>query len=189
MVERRAYVLIGAGGHARTVCDAIAAAGDQVIAYVDPAESSWQKAPRIEESKIPPRSTIALGVGGTNPDALTRRLALLDRLLADGHEAPPIVHPRAILGQDTEIGPGAAVLTGSIVNSGTKIDRGVIVNSGAIVEHDSIVGAGTHVAPGAILLGAVTVGECSMVGAGCVVLPGATVEKSTIVRAATRHPG
>jgi sugar O-acyltransferase (sialic acid O-acetyltransferase NeuD family) len=189
MIEKRIFVLIGAGGHARTVCDAITAAGDVVVSYVDPADAPWQKAPRIDEAKIPPRSNVALGIGGTAPDALRRRLNLLDRFLSGGHHAPAIIHPRAILGEDVEIGPGAAVLTGGIVNSGVRIERGAIVNSGAIVEHDSHVGAGTHVAPGAILLGAVTVGACSMIGAGSVVLPGATVAAETIVKAATRYPG
>lgn len=187
--EPRRYVLIGAGGHARTVCDAIAAAGDSVVAYVDPVASAWQTAPRIDDDEVPPGSTIAIAVGGMNPDALTRRLALIDRYLSDGHVAPPIIHPKSIVGETVEIGPAAVVLSGGIVNSGAQVERGAIVNSGAIVEHDANVGAGTHVAPGAILLGNVTVGSCSMIGAGAVVLPGAQVAKSTIVPSMSRYPG
>lgn len=188
MPERRRYVLVGAGGHARTVCDAIAAAGDVVIAYVDPVSSPWQKSPRIDESDIPPKSTIAFGIGGVTPNALSRRLDLLDHYLAQGHEAPAIIHPRAIIGESVQVGLAAMILSGGIVNSGASLDRGAIVNSAAIVEHDARVGAGTHVAPGAILLGGVTVGSCSMIGAGAVVLPGASVNDSTVVRATTRYP-
>jgi UDP-perosamine 4-acetyltransferase len=186
--ERRRYVLIGAGGHARTVCDAIAAAGDSVIAYVDPIVSSWQKAPRIDDLDIPPNSTIAFGIGGMKPEALKRRLELLDRYLSSGHVAPPIVHPKSIVGESAEIGPAAVVLSGGVVNSGAQVDRAVIVNSGAVVEHDTRIGAGAHLAPGAILLGNVTVGSCCMIGAGAVVLPEVQVAANTVVPSMTRYP-
>lgn len=186
-------ILIGAGGHARVVHDAMAAAGFHLFAYVDPQPSAWLDAPYCGSdeaaTEMPADIGVALGLGGVAPAQLTRRLALLRRFLAAGRAAPPIVHPRASVASDTVIGQGAQIMTGAIVQGGVTLGAAVIVNTGAIVEHGSTIGAGTHVAPGAIVLGNVRIGACAMIGAGAIVLPGAALPDGALVAAGTVHRG
>ncbi len=83
-----------------------------------------------------------------------------------------VVHPRAHVAAQVEIGPGAVILAGAIVAVGARIGRAAIINSGAIVEHHSTIGDYAHVAPGARLAGRVRVGERAWVGIGATVLQG-----------------
>jgi serine acetyltransferase len=70
-------------------------------------------------------------------------------------------------------------------NVGTlaRIEDLVILNSGAIVEHDSRIGLGTHIAPGATLAGGVRVGQRVLMGAGCTVCPYVGVGDDVVVGA------
>ena len=56
-----------------------------------------------------------------------------------------------------------------------------IINSGAIVSHDSVLANHVHIAPGAILGGSVKVGEKSLIGMGSTVYFGISIEESCIV--------
>lgn len=184
-------LLIGAGGHARVVHDALSAAGLELFAYVDPRPSPWLDAPHCTSDKaaseLPPEIGVALGLGGVAPAQLAQRLSLLRRYLATGRGAPPIIHPRASVAADAAIGQGAQIMTGAIVQGGVTLDDAVIVNTGAIVEHGSAIGPGTHVAPGAIILGDVRIGACAMIGAGAIVLPGAAISDGALVPAGAVH--
>lgn len=80
-------------------------------------------------------------------------------------------------------------MPGAIINAHTRLDRGVIVNSRAVVEHDAEIGAGSHVAPGAIVLGAARIGQSCMIGAGAVVLQSIAVPDQSFVRAVSLYQG
>ena len=62
----------------------------------------------------------------------------------------------------------------------------MIVNTGAVVEHDSEVRAHAHIAPNATLCGNVTVGERALVGAGASVPPGLVIGEDALVKAGSR---
>lgn len=178
-------VLVGAGGHAKAICEAISAAGGSVSAYVAPEPASWLTARHIAEDAAanPDDGEAVLGIGGVEPEALARRLALLDQYLERGFAASPVRHQAAQVSPSAVLEPGVVVLAGAVVQPGARIGRGAIINSNALVEHDSSIGAGSHVAPGAIVLGDCRVGDCCMIGAGAVVLQGARVPDRTLVRA------
>jgi sugar O-acyltransferase (sialic acid O-acetyltransferase NeuD family) len=182
--------LVGAGGHAKAVVEAIQAGPYDLAGYADPREAPWLTVARLLDADISARRlAVALGVGGLVPAQLRRRLALLDGYLAAGLEAPPVIHPHAVVSPTARIGAGATVLAGAIVQPGAVIGRGAIVNTGAVVEHDSSIGDGAHLAPRAVVLADCAIGGCSMVGAGAVVLRGLVVPPNTLVRAVTLYRG
>lgn len=185
-------VLVGAGGHAKALVEALVAAGLAVTAYVDRADCTWLPGLRRYEtddsSKDHDADGFALGMGAVNPEGLARRLDLFRRYAARGWAAPAVVHPAATVSASAALGAGSQTLAGAVVQPGAAIGVAAIVNTGAIVEHDSLVGDGAHVAPGAIVLGGVRVGACAMIGAGAVVLQGASVPGGTLVPANTRYP-
>ncbi|MDP6390069.1 MAG: hypothetical protein QF654_09270 [Alphaproteobacteria bacterium] len=182
------FVLIGAGGHAKAIVEAIRSAGSDIAAYSDPHAADWLNAPRLNSDEdVEKDTTIVIGVGGTEPDRLERRLALLDGFINRGHGADPVVHPSADVSPSATIEVGAIVLAGAVVQPDARVGRGAIVNTGAMLEHDSTLGPGSHLAPGAIVLGGCSIGACAMIGAGAIVLPGDTVPDGGFVPAGKRY--
>ncbi|MDH3920590.1 MAG: carbonic anhydrase [Rhodospirillales bacterium] len=185
------HLLIAAGGHAKVVAEALP---DPVAAYVDRREADWLDAEWIasDEAALADAGLralpLALGIAGTRPDRLEGRLKLLEDYLAAGFQAPPVIHPAAVISPSARIEAGAVVLAGTVVQPHATVGRGCIVNTRAIVEHDCAIGAGSHLAPGAIVLGNCKVGRTCMIGAGAVVLPGSDLPDGTLVKAATRYP-
>lgn len=50
-------LLIGAGGYAKAVCEAIVAAGDSVTAYADPNAAAWLAVPPSRTTRQPTPTT------------------------------------------------------------------------------------------------------------------------------------
>ena len=69
------------------------------------------------------------------------------------------------------------------INADVTIGRGCIINSGAIVEHDSHVGDFVHIAPHATLAGGVNVGDHTFIGMGACVIQQRTLGHHAIVAA------
>ena len=184
-------VVIGAGGHARSVMAAIRSAGDEVVACTDPrpelhgttvdgvpVAGGDDQLQRLATAGV---DGAALGVGGIGDNTPRRRL--LDMGLALGLAFPPVVHARAVVEASAELGQATVVLAGAVVGAGARLQANVIVNTSAVVEHDCAVGDDVHIATGALLGGAVTVERGAHVGIGAVVLQGVVVGEQAIVGA------
>ena len=184
-------LVIGCGGHAKSVVDAIEAAGQFDIAgFVGtPQELAFtyrgyrvlgtdDDLPAIYAGGV---RYAALGVGYLGEGRVRERLA--DRLTAAGFTLPPVIDPTAAVATDAVLGEGIFVGKQAVVNAAAAVDRLAIVNTAAVVEHDCRVGASSHVAVGALLCGGVTVGEHALVGAGATVLQGLTVGNNARVGA------
>ncbi len=183
-------LLVGAGGHARTVVDALTDNGHEILAYTALTPSKWLDAPFLTDAEAEPGDFdgFVMGVGGVMGDMLASRLKLFRAYEARGFEAVTLIHSTAYVAPGAAIADGATILPKAAVNPGAVIGAAAILNTGAIVEHDVRIGAGVHVAPGAVVLGAAQVGENAMIGAGAVVLPGGEVIEGDLVPALRRHP-
>ena len=82
---------------------------------------------------------------------------------------PTLIHPRAVIGFDVEIGRGTVIMAGTVINPAVRIGRGVILNTGASVDHDNEIGDYAHISVGAHLAGSVKIGKGTWIGAGAVV--------------------
>lgn len=80
-----------------------------------------------------------------------------------------VIHPKAIVADDVEIGEGTVIMAGAIINSGVKLGKHSIINTGATVDHDDCIADYVHLSPGAHLGGNVLIGEGTWIGiGGCV---------------------
>jgi UDP-perosamine 4-acetyltransferase len=189
--ERLPILGLGAGTHARSVLEAIRSAGrfDVVALADDDASRAGSEllgfpvvaADEVERLRAEGVAHAFAGVGGVGSSGARRQV--FERLLAAGFELPPIVHASAIVSPWAELGRGAQVLAGAIVNAGTVVEDDVILNTGAIVDHDCRIGAHSHVGPGARLAGLVTVGEEAHVGIGAVAIERIEIGAGALVAA------
>jgi UDP-N-acetylbacillosamine N-acetyltransferase len=113
----------------------------------------------------------------------SKRAQCISRLIANGIDVPSICHGTAIIAPTVDLGAGAFVGPGAIVNADATIGVGCIANSGAIVEHDCKLGDFCHVGPGVVLGGHVDVGSEALVGIGARVLPKLSIGEKAVIGA------
>ncbi len=182
-------VLIGGGGHARVVIDAVRARGEHSVqAIVDVAA-------RVGESVdgVPIVGTVddlarlrgegafgcVIAVGSVgDPSARIREAA---RARQEGLALLTVVHPAASVSTSATLGEGVFVGAGAVVGAGALLGECAIINSAAVVDHDCSVGAFAHIAPGAALSGGVTVGDRAHVGTGASVMQGVRIGADSVV--------
>jgi UDP-perosamine 4-acetyltransferase len=179
-------VVLGAGGHARVVIDALQCAGADVSGIVAPAPAepvlgvTWLG---TDESLLAgaERPRLANGIGSV--DASPTRAALFDRFVAAGFTFVNVIHPSATVARSARLGAGVQILAGAVVQPGAILGTNVIVNTRASVDHDCVVGDHAHIAPGATVSGDVTIGTGAHVGAGATVLQGRAIGARAVVGA------
>jgi len=94
-----------------------------------------------------------------------------------------LIHPKAIVSQNIELGKGIVVMAGSVVNSSCKIGNHCIINTSASVDHDCELDDYVHISPQAALAGNVKVLEGAQVGIGACVKQNITIGKWAVVGA------
>lgn len=171
-------VIIGGGGHAKVLIDALRAAGSvQSIGILD-ADKSLQGSMLLGERIAGDDSMLetlaangtryfAIGVGGTGNNGPRKKL--FERAVLYGLCPVTIVHPTAVVSKHAQIGPGCQILAGAIVNASARLGTNAIVNTAAVVEHDCNIGDHVHIASGACLASTVNVAAGAHIGLGAVV--------------------
>ncbi|WP_161974768.1 acetyltransferase [Piscinibacter terrae] len=193
-MSRPAIIIIGAGGHAIVVADALLSQGREVLGFVDANQAlhggRLLGLPVLgDDSALATHAgdsvELANGIGGTGTLGSvvrgTIRRAVQERLETQGWRFAPVLHPRAVVSPYATIEPGSQVLAGAVVQAMSHVGRGAIVNTGAIVEHHCEVGAFVHLAPGCTLCGNVCIGEEAHIGAGAVVRQGVRIASRVVV--------
>lgn len=180
-------LIVGAGGHARTIADTLRALdSERDIVMLDPEFPELRTSGGFSVIGIPTdlekyRNQFHIAYAGLG-DA-RKRLAILESLQAHGYDLPTLGHPMSWISPQAVLGPGTVVMAGAIVQIGATLGRGCIINTGASVDHDCQLGDGVHVAPGARLSGAVAIGDQTWIGVGAVVKEGVKIGSNVTVGA------
>lgn len=188
-------ILFGAGGHAREVAQVV---GD--INQVHPG--TWQllgfmaepHAASIQPQPLPaPFLGHALRVFEEQPDAqcliavgnsqARRRIAAQLLLQHPGLQFATLVHPRAWLANQVQLGQGSVVFAGSYINVGVCIGAHTSINLACSISHDCVLGGFVSLSPGVHLPGGVTLGEGVDVGTGACFRPRVGVGANAVIGA------
>lgn len=174
-------IIFGGGGHSATVIDTLISLNANIIGVIDDfkptgvevlsdiniiGDTSYLKE-LLKEYKSD-ELFIFLGVGGQTDNRPREKVF---RMLKDlGANLPPLVHPKAIIGEGSCIGQGTAIFPGAVIGPRCHVGDGVIINQGVQLCHDSVVYDYAHLAPGAIIAGWCKIGERTTIGMGSTVL-------------------
>lgn len=183
-------IVIGAGGHAAVLADALLACGATVLGFTDPrpelAGTRLCGLPVLGGDEVlqahePQTVRLVNGIGGVRPHPLRRTVQ--QGLEARGWSFAGVRHPSAIVSPFAALGDTVQLMARCVVQPHARLGAGCIVNTAAVIEHDVDVGEYAHVAPGAIVCGAVRVGRDSHVGAAAVLRQGVSIGPATLVGA------
>lgn len=177
-MEKEEILILGAGGHAKSVADAIEQRGHYRIAgFIDKDEKAGKiyRGYRIigTDEKLAyffhhGVKNAAIGIGYLGNGNIREKL--YQKLKEIGFFLPVIIDPSACLAYGRRIGEGTFIGKKAVVNADAEIGKLAIINSGAVIEHDCRIGNGTHIAVGAVVAGGASIGEHCLIGANAVVL-------------------
>lgn len=179
--------IIGSGGHAAVVIDAARASGHFDIMGClddDPARCDTHVlgVPVLGSTSLEDLARLGVtnAIIAIGSNVIRRRIA---DLVAARLEWKTMVHPRAYIGENCQVGAGTVVMAGAIVQPNTSMGEHVIINTAASVDHDGHIGAHAHIGPGCHLAGNVSVGQGTQLGIGVVAIPGVTIGEWSIIGA------
>lgn len=169
-------VLIGGGGHARSIVEMLEGRVE-LAGYADGCEGSLDLPylgtdQDVMRNCAPTEFEIHLGVGFDSDCGLSLRRRLSERFSA--YRQATLVAPSAWVSVNSGLAEGVTVMARAAVNR-SRIGRGTVINTGAIVEHDCTVGENSFIGPGAIVCGGVTLGNDVFVGAGAIIRQGVRI--------------
>lgn len=163
-------LVIGAGGHGRSVAEAVLMAGEYELAGF--ADDGWETLREVwghpvlggTEDLAALRGHAGRAVVALGNNAARERLHGVLRGL--GFELATIVHPRAFVSPRAFLGAGCAVMAGAVVGTEAQLGEGVIVNCGAIVDHHATVEDFGHLGVNACMAGGTLLGRGGWMQAG-----------------------
>ena len=180
-------IIIGYGGHAKSVCDTIERAKIyHIIGYTDSYDKNVEYSylgnddvlPRYFQKVI---KYVAMGIGYLGRGR--QREKIYTDMKKVGFFFPVLIDPSAIIADTCSIGEGTFIGKNVTVNSETCIGKLCIINTGAIIEHDCTIGDFAHISVGTIICGGVKIARESFVGANATIIQNITIGEKTIVGA------
>ena len=195
MIANVGLLILGFGGHARSVADVAVKLGVEVLLFVDEGARDQELflGHRVQREYLGalPAGWLCIPAAGNN----ARRRGQIEHAEAEGWELATVVSPYACIGLGVALGIGTIVGNHAHVGPMATVGAGCIINTGAIVEHDCIIGDYTHVSVNATVAGRACLGRSVFLGAGAVVVDrvsvcdGTTVGAGAVVNRSIERPG
>jgi sugar O-acyltransferase (sialic acid O-acetyltransferase NeuD family) len=168
---KKVILLIGGGGHCKSVIDVIEQEGKYTIAGIIDKESLvgqdvlGYKVIGCDDDleglfKIYKYALVTVGQIKSN----ILKVKLFNTLEKIGYQIPIITSPLAYVSKHASIGKGTVIMHQAFVNAGATIGENCIINSQALIEHDAVIEGHCHISTSAVINGGVRVKENSFIG-------------------------
>lgn len=187
---REKIILVGGGGHCRSIIDVIEAGGHfDIEGIVDTEERIGTQV--LGYSVIGCDKDLQTLCGSVRNFCIAlghvkstiRRRELYTILKMHGAHLPVIISPTARVSKWATVAEGTVIMHQVVVNANATIGVCGIVNTSAVIEHDVVIGDHCHIGPMAVLNGNCLVGSDNLIGSNAVLLPGITAGNNVIVAA------
>ena len=171
MPNRNKILLVGGGGHCKSVIDVIEQEGKyEITGIIDKKELMGQEVLGYKiiacdndlEALFKEYKYALVTVGQIKSNSL--RVKIFNILKEIGYELPVIISPLAYVSKHATIEEGTVVLHHALVNASAKIGINCIINTKALIEHDVAIKDNVHISTGVIINGGVIVKENTFVG-------------------------
>lgn len=184
----RPIVLIGGGGHCKSVIEAAVSQGIEILGILDlPGHLGENvldlKIIGTDENikKYVPTADFVITIGQIKNPVVRMKT---DRLISEaGGRLATIIASTAHVSCYAKIGEGSVILHGAVVNADAVIGRNAIINTLANLEHDVKIGDFCHISTGVMVNGNVTIGDNVFIGSQSVVANGISICSDSIIGA------
>lgn len=172
MINKRTLLILGAGGHGKSVAEAALLSNQwESIVFAD---DSWPE--KIEIAGFPIIAKIA-GICDVKADVSAAIPAVGNNQLRKDWFAmlkeldiplATVLHPTAIVSRSARIGDGVSIMAGSVIGVDVKVGDGVIINLLSAIDHDAKIGDFSHLRVGVLVAGEVVIEPLTFLAAGTV---------------------
>lgn len=185
---KKPLILIGGGGHCKSVIEAAESAGYQIMGVLDLPEELGKPVLATKvvgtDDDIPAyvdKAEFVITVGFIKSPAT--RIKLYNKVKEAGGRLATIIASTAYVSKYATIGEGSVVMHHTFVNAGAKVGANVILNTFTNIEHDAVIGDQCHISTGTMVNGDCVVGERCFIGSQSVLANGITVGDDIVVGA------
>ena len=167
---KRPLILIGGGGHCKSVIEVAESAGYEIKGILDMPDEvgkevlSGHKVIGTDD-EIPQyveECDFVITVGFIKNPAI--RIKLYNKVKAAGGRLATIIASTAHVSKYAELGEGTVIMHQAFVNAGAKIGDNCIINTFVNIEHDAEVGNQCHISTGTMVNGECKIGENCFIG-------------------------
>lgn len=182
-------IVLGAGGHAKVLIDAIRLSGTEIIGITDPSgvKGSEYFGVKVlgDDSQVlnylPNELELVNGIGSM-PNNSVRRI-LNENMMSKGYLFGKVIHPSAVIASDVKISDGVQIMAGVVIQPSVKIGNSCIINTGVNIDHDCVIHDDCHLAPGVTLSGNVTIGQQTHIGTGTSIIQDIAIGRNCVIAA------
>lgn len=187
-MERKNLILIGGGGHCKSVIDVAESAGYNILGILDTPENVGKDVLAYKvigvDDDIPQyvdKAEFMITVGFIKNPAV--RIKLYNKVKEACGKLATIVASTAHVSKYATLGEGTIVMHHAFVNAGAQIGDNVILNTFTNIEHDAVVGNQCHISTGTMVNGDCRVGERIFIGSQSVLANGIEIGSDIVIGA------
>lgn len=183
-------ILVGGGGHCKSVIEAAESAGYNILGVLDMPDEVGKEILSTKvigtDDDIPAyvdRAEFIITVGFIKNPAT--RIKLYNKVKEAGGKLATIIASTAYVSKYATIGEGSVVLHHALVNAGAIVGYNCIINSMTDIDHDAEVGNHTHLSANVLVAGGSKIGSRCFCGIGSVISNNLKVGDDVILGAGT----
>lgn len=187
-MNQRNLILIGGGGHCKSIIDVAESAGYNILGILDMPEDIGKSVLDYKvigtDDDIPQfvdKAEFIITVGFIKSPAI--RMRIFDKVREAGGKLATIIASTAHVSRYASLGEGTVVMHQTVVNAGAKIGENCIINTFCNIEHDAVIGDQCHISTGAMVNGDCKVGKLCFIGSQSVLANGISICDDVIVGA------
>ena len=185
-------ILIGGGGHCKSVIDVIEQEKKyKIYGIIDKPEFLGTKILKYKvigndldlKSFAKEVKNALITVGQIKSAKL--RIKLFKLAKKAGFILPTVISPNSYVSKYSKIGNGSIVMHQSIVNANTSICDNCIINSKALIEHDCSISNHCHISTNATINGGVKIGSECFIGSNVTTKDNIKIKENSFIKAGT----
>ena len=187
-MNQKNLILIGGGGHCKSVIDVAELAGYNILGILDMPEDVGKSVLDYKvigtDDDIPQyadNTEFIITVGFIKNPAI--RVRIFNKVKEAGGKLATLVASTAHVSPYATLGEGTVVMHQAVVNAGAQVGANCIINTFCNIEHDALIGNQCHISTGTMVNGDCKVGERVFIGSQSVLANGITVGNDIIIGA------
>lgn len=187
-METKSLILIGGGGHCKSVIDVAESAGFSILGILDTTENVGKKVLNYQiigtDDQIidyVDKALFIITVGQIKDPTL--RIKLQKKVMHCGGQLATVIASTAHVSRYSNIGEGTVIMHQAVVNADAKVGEGCIINTFANIEHDAVVGDFCHISTGVMVNGNCIIGKGTFLGSQAAIVNGISITEDCVIAA------